>query len=485
MKTAGRIFLLWFVFLFVTACATAQTTSTQKGSAEQLVSQLEADIGDARSRNIDILSPGLFKEAQTSLVNAKRALDSGAKISTIKRYVGDGNASLMQAEKLAMVSNTILKDTNEARQKALRVNADQLGKPYIDAEKDYLKLTKAIENDNLSYAQKNAANVQASFQELEIMAIKNNALYETREMMASAEKNKINKIAPTAYSEASQSLNEVESYIESNPYDAATIEQKADTAAFMAKRMLSISESSKKFEGMTPEASALYVESLFVQLSEAAKVGDIRDQEVEDQVGVLTGKSETMQQHNQALENKNIDYEAKIVDLEKRLVGVQGYSREQEAAKQKLTAEKEFVEQFNTVQRYFEPEEAEVYKQGRNLVIRLRGIKFPVGKATLTPENYTLLSKVQKAIQTFDQPKVTIEGHTDSTGRAQINQELSQQRADAVKTYLVANKTIPANDVQSIGYGPDRPLASNSTPEGRAINRRIDVLISPTHVPGS
>ena len=73
----------------------------------------------------------------------------------------------------------------------------------------------------------------------------------------------------------------------------------------------------------------------------------------------------------------------------------------------------------------------------------LRGIKFPVGQATLTPENYTLLSKVQRAIQTFDQPKVTIEGHTDSSGSTQINHELSLKRAGAVKTYLVANKTLP------------------------------------------
>ncbi|MBC2743982.1 MAG: OmpA family protein, partial [Desulfosarcina sp.] len=70
-------------------------------------------------------------------------------------------------------------------------------------------------------------------------------------------------------------------------------------------------------------------------------------------------------------------------------------------------------------------------------------------------------------------------GHTDSTGSAQTNQELSQKRAEAVKTYLVANKTLPSNRIRATGYGLDRPLAPNTTPEGRAINRRIDVLITP------
>jgi OOP family OmpA-OmpF porin len=52
-----------------------------------------------------------------------------------------------------------------------------------------------------------------------------------------------------------------------------------------------------------------------------------------------------------------------------------------------------------------------------------------------------------------------------------------------VKIYLVANKTLPADRIRAIGYGPDRPLAPNKTSEGRAINRRIDVLIKPVNTP--
>ena len=72
-----------------------------------------------------------------------------------------------------------------------------------------------------------------------------------------------------------------------------------------------------------------------------------------------------------------------------------------------------------------------------------------------------------------------IEGHTDSTGSDQVNDHLSQQRAESVRDYLVANKTLAKEKIVAIGYGSRRPLASNETKEGRAINRRIDVLISP------
>lgn len=483
MKTKIHIILLFFCFIIVGACATAHTSSVSASNPEASVRQLEAKLTDARSRNIDVLSPGLYKEAEASFAKAKQALDRGAKISAINNYIAEGNASLRKAEEIAQVSRTILGKTNEARDKALKAGADKLGKPYMDVEKQYLKLTKAIENDNLSYAQKHAAEVQAGFREVEIMAIKNSSLGNARKMMADADKAKLRKSAPTAYGAAEQALNEAEIYAGQNPYATEQISQKNLHAEFMARRLTAISESSKKFQAMNPESSAIYTEGLLAQLGKTLNTGDIRDREVDDQLSTLTEAVEAMEQTNQSLENENSSYRTQIADLEQSLVGEQGYSREQETAKRKLTAERAFNEQFNTVQRYFRPDEAEVYKQGRHLIIRLRGINFPVGQATLTSENYTLLGKVQQSIQTFDQPKVTIEGHTDSTGSTRTNQELSQKRAEAVKTYLVANKTLPENHIKAKGFGPDRPLAPNTTPEGRAINRRIDVLITPTQAP--
>ena len=72
---------------------------------------------------------------------------------------------------------------------------------------------------------------------------------------------------------------------------------------------------------------------------------------------------------------------------------------------------------------------------------------------------------------------VTIEGHTDSTGSAQTNKVLSQKRAEAVKTYLVANRTLPENRIRATGYGPDKPLAPNTTAEGRRKNRRVEIVV--------
>ena len=475
--------VLGFVLAFAGACATPQSGGMPTGNPGELVKQFEADLVTARSNQVDVLAPGLFKDAQSAFMKAKQSLDKGAKLSDIQKYVAEGSASLKKAEEIAQVSRTILGETNKARDKALKVGADRLGEPYMDVEKQYLKLTKAIENDNLSYAQKNAATVQAAFRGVEIMAIKNNAIGNARKMMADADKSKVQKIAPTAYNDALQALNDADAYIGNNPYQAEMINQKAAHAEFMARRMMTISQESTKFKEMSPEASALYVERLLARLGKTMNAGDLRDKDAEAQLSAMSVTVETMVQKNQSLEKNNLKYQSQIANLEQQLTGLQGYSREQEAAKRKLAAEREFNEKFNKVQRFFRPDEAEVYKQGGQLVIRMRGIQFPVGQATLTPENYTLLSKVQQAIGTFGQPTVTIEGHTDSTGSAQMNQELSQKRAEAVKTYLVANKTLPASRIRATGYGPSRPLAPETTPEGRAMNRRIDVLITPSQTP--
>jgi outer membrane protein OmpA-like peptidoglycan-associated protein len=106
-------------------------------------------------------------------------------------------------------------------------------------------------------------------------------------------------------------------------------------------------------------------------------------------------------------------------------------------------------------------------------------MQFPVGTATIVPENYQLLTKVQRAIGNFEYPSVIIDGHTDSTGSKEMNANLSQRRADAVMGYLIANKTLSADKIVAQGYGSEKPVSSNATAEGRAANRRIDVIVTP------
>ena len=106
-----------------------------------------------------------------------------------------------------------------------------------------------------------------------------------------------------------------------------------------------------------------------------------------------------------------------------------------------------------------------------------RIVEFQVGSATLTPEGQKLLNEVADILPQLSSEKIQIIGHTDSTGNRPTNLVLSQARSDAVKRYLV-EKGFPDVRFEAIGVGPDQPVASNSTTEGRAKNRRIEFRAS-------
>jgi outer membrane protein OmpA-like peptidoglycan-associated protein len=126
----------------------------------------------------------------------------------------------------------------------------------------------------------------------------------------------------------------------------------------------------------------------------------------------------------------------------------------------------------------FTEDEGKVLREGENVIIRLYGLSFPVGKNTIESQYYPLLTRVQEAIRAFPNCRVVIEGHTDSQGGDEANQILSASRARAVAEYLMANMNAELA-INHEGYGESRPVASNDIPEGRARNRRIDVVITP------
>jgi OmpA-OmpF porin, OOP family len=110
----------------------------------------------------------------------------------------------------------------------------------------------------------------------------------------------------------------------------------------------------------------------------------------------------------------------------------------------------------------------------------LIGVNFDVNKSEIKAEDYQVLTKVQKALNIFENANFIIEGHTDSQGNDDNNLELSKLRADAVLGYLTANMLIDKSRFSVKGFGESKPLANNETVLGRKKNRRIDIVIRPT-----
>lgn len=112
----------------------------------------------------------------------------------------------------------------------------------------------------------------------------------------------------------------------------------------------------------------------------------------------------------------------------------------------------------------------------RGQVMTLSGDAFASGKATLRPEADANLQRVVEFVQSQPTSRVLIEGHTDSQGSANLNQVLSQKRAEAVREALIA-AGVDGGRLQALGAGEDRPVDDNGSSEGRARNRRVEIVL--------
>ncbi|HEX6533268.1 MAG TPA: OmpA family protein [Gemmatimonadaceae bacterium] len=108
--------------------------------------------------------------------------------------------------------------------------------------------------------------------------------------------------------------------------------------------------------------------------------------------------------------------------------------------------------------------------------VSTHGILFATGSSTISPESTPTLKEIGDMLEAHPELKLVIEGHTDNVGAAAANQTLSEQRAAAVKQYLVSTYHIDAARLQAKGYGASKPVASNDTPEGRQQNRRVELV---------
>jgi outer membrane protein OmpA-like peptidoglycan-associated protein len=123
--------------------------------------------------------------------------------------------------------------------------------------------------------------------------------------------------------------------------------------------------------------------------------------------------------------------------------------------------------------------EAAVAREGDKLYVALpSGILFDVDKYNVKPAARDSIAKAAEVLVKYPDTSITVEGHTDSTGKPEYNQKLSERRADAVRD-LLAKDGVPTSRMSVMGYGATDPVADNSTPEGRQSNRRVQLEIRP------
>lgn len=425
------------------------------------VAKLDSDMNSATALQVNVLAPRSFKKAQDSLEDSKESLAKQKDAKNTLLRVAEGRAYLNRANEFAQLSHNNIESVIVARQAAITAGAPgSMASEFRKADERLTDVTADIERNELDPAIEHRSALQLTYLDLELRSIKQARLGSAQATIADAKKEGAKEFAPRTLAIAEKTVQEADAFITANRHDNSGLTLRSEAARNSADHLLKITRDSKAGKQTSSEETALRMEG------EQIKVADKQ--------GQLVAKDKQLVNKQEQIDSKQI-------------LLVKGETARQELSAQNsdLESEKEFNQRFEEARAEFSKSEAEVYKQGNTLMIRLRGLEFPVSQAVLKGSNFPLLAKVQKVIASFGASSVIIEGHTDSNGDKLSNEKLSAARAQAVSQYFVANSVGSPMNIQAIGYGYQKPLATNKTVAGRAQNRRVDVLIRPDKTPAT
>lgn len=471
MKTRDLFLVISFVHLFFISQLIGQDVqSSLFGEADKM-------IEEALTNELNLLSPGYYEKAFEDYKSAKAEYKDGANLKDIKEKIENVTKYLKVAKTKAEVSSITLKNSLNARKDAVKVEAI-LHAPeiWLSAEEKFREAGEEVEDGDIPDAEEASKEAEELYRSAELASIKVLYLDETWKLINTAKEEEAENFAVKTLEKATALVKEAEKELSENRYDTDLPRSLAHQAKYEASHAIYLTRFVKDFEEseMTLEELLLNYEAPLKKIASHFDIDAKFDQPNENVANEVVQKIVDLKTSYQTASQDNADLASEIKILKEELGGLTKEKSELDSKMAKLAEAKEKYEKVNNL---FSNNEAVIFKESNNIFIRLISLSFPVGKATIEPENFGLLSKVQNAIKNFPNSTIVIEGHTDSYGSDQKNMELSQERASAVKQYILANMNLDQKKVMSFGYGETKPIANNETKEGRAKNRRIDLII--------
>lgn len=474
----------------LTAAVLAVGATPEPAAAQDVRATLfeEADqaLQAAKEAQADLLAPETWSDAMELYRRAEEDLERGRDLSDIRRRLQRATELFRQATETTELARVTFTSTLAAREDAMNAEAATFAaNRWQEAEERFERAAKELEDGDVNDARRESTRALQRYREAELAAIKANYLNETWALLNQAEDRDVDDRAPRTLERARELVNQAEQMLNENRYDtdeprsvAQDAKREARHAIYLAQRIRTLRD-----EDRTLEELLLAAEEPVRRIAGTLEVPVSFEEGLEPPMNAVIEKIQTLQDSLQSLrstlqgeEEMIATLEARVDELEGRLGGVQ---EERSALAERMDAQGRLQQRFTTVERLFSREEGRVLREGDDVILRLYGLTFAVGSSTIESQYFPILTKVQQAISTFPNSTVTIEGHTDSFGGDEANMRLSQERADAVRQYLLANMGFDPGRIEAVGYGETQPVASNETREGRARNRRIDVVIHP------
>ena len=470
---------------FVVAFAVLTPASLEAQSIETRIARAAERIEEARADNLDLIAPRLFERAESRLADARKRYDDGAGSADIDRRVDEALEALDEAEDLAPLGHTVLRDALIARADALEAGApDYAAEDWEGAEKSARDAGRRIEDDDRAGAEQRATRAESEYREAELNAIRADVLGRTRAARAAALEVKADKLSPILFNGADSLISAAEAVLSGDRYQASSAGALAEEAAVgyrHAERLAGLADSISR-KRLTVEHVVLRGEEQVRRITEALQFEARFSEGASPVVDDVLVAIESLYDERAALRrdvrqraaeierlDRSVDsLDARLAALEVREAAVSAELRERQRRER----------QFREVEAIFTPSEGEVLRSEDRLILRLTGLTFPSGSDEIRPDNFAVLTKVQRVVREFPEARIVVEGHTDSQGNESMNQSLSRRRAIAVREYLLSNVAMSADRITAVGYGESRPVAPNDTEAGRTRNRRIEITLT-------
>lgn len=450
-----HLFLAGATLAAVAGCRTSIENFPDR-SAE--IQQLDQQRTQAKADQLDMLAPREYEKMSEALNDAKGRIEDRKDAS---REVNRSQEALAELQQKAEPSRAILADVLSARQLALNAGANKINESeFKDVDSDLTKATREAANGYIDRAQQSRESLRNRYLNLEAAAIVDKNIGNAQRKLEALRKDDADDEAPKTFQRAKNKLADAERAIRADRNNSALI---ASNVAVTNAEMARLEQIKKDAKRLNSEESAIELYDRDQQArAERARLEGM-NKKLNTQVGQLSGTVGAMS----ATEQQNA---AELASTRQTLASTQAQAEAAQALEKRFTSAKQM----------FDSNEADVYKDGNNLLIRLKTLNFQKGKAAIPSASAAILGKVENVIKEFDGAEVRVEGHTDSTGSREINSRLSQERAETVKQYLVSKNAVPSEDIAAQGYGFEKPIASNKTADGRTQNRRVDIVIAPT-----
>lgn len=473
--------------VLILTCWCAALAWGQAASDPQL-KELKAAIDKARAEQIDVLSPTNFANAVEAYEAAVKDSERGRNSERVRSNLAKGATAVANATAAAAAVRKELASAVRAREDAITAEASRYAaEAWGKAAERFKDAVMRVERNDLKTAQRRSAESEVLLRDAELIAIKGKLLNEARALIAKADEAKVERHAPRTLQAAKRHLADAEQEITRNRYDVTVPKNLADQAVYEARHALyfaGLIQSVLKKEdddqfGM--EEMLLGFEEPLKRIAAELEVQPRFDEGYLRTIQDLLEQVQRQQQTARRLAQEVRDRDDQIAALNREVQRMEqhlgGVSEERIALQRRVDVQERLRANVAKLETSFTPSEARVNRQGDDVVISLLGINFPSGRSTIDSRNAALFDKVREALTLFPNAPIVVEGHTDAQGSDSANLILSQDRADAVKQYIVTNLGRNPERISSIGYGEARPVANNESADGRARNRRIDLVI--------